>query len=84
VIRSRFERGIAGARARYIDATVRLERAMAAWHAAKVPVRVVDEAIPGWTAEQLAATERVAAAWAELVRRRRQWDEVLRELGHQR
>jgi len=84
VIRFRFERGVAASRARYVEATERLRLAQAAWLAAGVPVEVVDGTIPRWTAQQQAATERLAAAWAELSYRRRQWEAALRDLGHQR
>jgi hypothetical protein len=67
-------------RVRYVEATVRLERALADWQSAAVRL----EAGVPWTPDQLTATENVAAAWAELVRRRREWDAVLRELGYQR
>lgn len=84
MIRSRYGRGVAATRARYVAATVRLDQAMRAWRAAAVPVEVVQEAVPVWTAEQTAVVERVAAAFAELVACRREWDAVLRDLGYER
>jgi hypothetical protein len=84
MIRSRYGRGVDAARARYVAATLRLEEAIRVWRTAAVPVEVSQDSVPVWTAEQAAAAEQVAAAFADLVARRREWDAMLRDLGYQR
>jgi hypothetical protein len=84
MIRSRYGRGVDAARTRYVAATHRLEEAIGVWRAAAVPVEVAEGSVPVWTAEQAAAAERVAAAFADLVASRQEWDETLRDLGYQR
>jgi hypothetical protein len=84
MIRSRYDRGVAATRARYVAATARLREAMRVWWAAAVPIDVSQESVPAWTAEQAAAVEQVAAAFADLVARRREWESLLRDLGYER
>ena len=82
--RSRIARGIVGSRARYAEAAERLEAALAEWRAASVPITVTRDGIPPWSPHQLAATERAAMALANLVRRRREWESAVREIGYPR
>jgi hypothetical protein len=81
---TRFERDLFRARAAYNNASQRLARATADWHAAAVPLDSPEPGVPPWTLEQTELAERLAKAWAELVACRRDWDSILREIGYQR
>ena len=56
---------------------------MAAFETARVPLEP-DELgrLAGWTPEQVAVMRAYAAAWPEVVARRRTYDALLRDLGN--
>jgi len=69
------------ARLAFITAVQDLHAAMHTWIAAEVPLYGPTGApLPGWTKEQYDATAAAAAAWQELVRRRKAYQSALRIL----